>query len=215
MPVLLQTVVLGPLEIVGLAAIVGACLAGIALAWATVWALAGADGRAVPLPGFTLALMEFFGPLSRAIFRNADRLDRACIALHNQLSYPAYCAVPLERRVVILPQCLRNADCPARVSSAEGILCKECGKCVVCRIREIDRRIAVFISPGGTFSRRLLKSQGPGAVLGVACANDLAQGLRAAARARIPAQGVALSRTGCVATEVDFEPLKKLLLAVS
>ena len=218
MPILLHIILSAPgfLEVVGLVVLIGAGAGLLALVWAVIWALVGAGGGTVPLPGFTLALMEFLRPVIRAIFRvafkDAGRLDRTCIALHNQLEFAAYCAVPVERRTVILPQCLRDADCPARVSSEEGIKCEECGKCVICKIRAIDRRIPVFISPGGTFSKRLLVSQRPRAILGVACPNDLVQGLRAAARMRVPAQGVALTRTGCVSTEVDFEIVRERLL---
>ncbi|RKY24190.1 MAG: hypothetical protein DRP79_08115 [Planctomycetota bacterium] len=221
MPIPVQTTFPDPgfLGIFGLIVLIGVGLLLPALIWAIVWGLVGSGGGAVPLPGVTLAVMEFFRPVIRrvfgALFRDPDRLDRTCIMLHNQLEFPAYAAVPVEKRVVILPQCLRHPDCPARISSTEGIMCKECGKCVICRIREIDRRIRVFISPGGTFAKRLLVSQQPAAVLGVACPNDLIQGLRATARLGIPAQGVALTKTGCVETEVDFELVKERLLACS
>jgi hypothetical protein len=184
----------GFLGIFGLIVLIGAGLLLLALIWAMVWGLAGSGGRAVPLPGVTLAVMEFFRPVIRRVFgvlfRDPARLDRTCIMLHNQLEFPAYAAVPVEKRVVILPQCLRHPDCPAR-------------------------QIRVFISPGGTFAKRLLVSQQPVAVLGVACPNDLIQGLRATARLGIPAQGVALTKTGCVETEVNFELVKERLLACS
>lgn len=204
---------IGFLGAVGLVVLIALALVFAAFAWAAAWAFTGAKGAAVPLPGFTLALMEFFRPLLLRFFaKDPDRLNRACITLYNRIRLAAYAAVPLERRIVMLPQCLRHIDCPAPISATEGILCEDCGKCIVCKIRAIDSRIAVFISPGGTLARRILESHKPGAVLGVACPNDLAEGLRASKRMRIPAQGVPLGKTGCVSTEVDFETVKERLL---
>jgi len=205
---------IGFLGTVGLVALIALGIVVAAFAWAVVWAFAGAKGAVVPLPAPTLALMEFFRPLMLRIFaRDPDAFNRVCITLYNRIRLSAYSAVPLEKRIVLLPQCLRHVDCPAPISSAEGIMCKECGKCIVCKIRKIDSRIAVFISPGGTLAKRILESHRPGAVLGVACPNDLVEGLRATAKARIPSQGVPLGKTGCVATEVDFEVVKERLLA--
>jgi hypothetical protein len=205
---------LGFLEVLGLVVIIGVALAVCALAWAAAWVFAGAKGASAPLPRLTLALMEFFRPLMLRVFAgNPDAFNRVCVELYNRLRLSAYSAVPLERRIVMLPQCLRHIDCPAPISATEGIQCKDCGKCIVCKIRKIDPRIAVFISPGGTLAKRILESHRPGAVLGVACPNDLVEGLRNSLRAGIPAQGVPLGKTGCVNTEVDFNAVQERLLA--
>jgi hypothetical protein len=205
---------IGFLAAVGLVVLIALGAVVAAFAWAVAWAFAGARGAAVPAPRPTLALMELFRPLMLKIFaRDADAFNRVCVALYNRIRLAAYSAVPLEKRIVILPQCLRHIDCPAPISSTEGIMCKECGKCIVCKIRKIDSRIAVFISPGGTLAKRILESHRPGAVLGVACPNDLVEGLRTTTKAGIPSQGVPLGKTGCVATEVDFEVVKERLMA--
>lgn len=205
---------IGFLETVGLVVLIALGIVVAAFAWSVAWAFAGSKGAVVPLPGPTLAFMEFFRPLMLGIFaRDPDRFNRVCVTLYNRIRLAAYSAVPLEKRIVLLPQCLRHTDCPAPISSTEGIMCKECGKCIVCKIRGIDRRIAVFISPGGTLAKRILESHRPGAVLGVACPTELVEGLRATTTARIPSQGVPLGKTGCVATEVDFEVVKEHLLA--
>ncbi|HEC95641.1 MAG TPA: DUF116 domain-containing protein, partial [Euryarchaeota archaeon] len=73
----------------------------------------------------------------------------------------------------------------------------------------------VFIVPGGTFVKRILKGIKPKAVLGVACFNDLFEGIRICEKAKIPVQGVLLKTTGCVETIVDWDEVwEKVLLGV-
>ncbi len=170
----------------------------------------------VLFPGATLTLLEiFFVPLRRvmrAISGDEHAAEKLGVRIYNQTRASRYASVPLERRMVFLPQCLRDNECPARLSSEEGFACKECGKCIICEIRRVAPEVRVFVSPGGSFSRRLLMRHRPKAVLGVACPPDLFEGLQAAARAGIPAQGVSLSRTGCVNTDVSFDDVREKLL---
>jgi hypothetical protein len=58
------------------------------------------------------------------------------------------------------------------------------------------------VVPGGSLVYKLIKELKPKAVLGVACLKELIMALE---EVRIPAQGVILSRDGCVNTDVHLE----------
>jgi len=114
--------------------------------------------------------------------------------------------------MVIMPQCLRDLECPAQLDPNLGLACKRCGRCVVDKIRGLNGTNKIYISPGGTFSVRILETEQPRAVLGVACPRDLFEGMAVCHTLRIPVQGVTLLRYGCVATDVDLGEVTKTLL---
>jgi hypothetical protein len=170
-------------------------------------------------PNLALFLMDlFYEPLTRLLsfFRiDPTIIDRVLVEIRNALNYPAFCSTRLEDRVLLLPQCLRDVKCPARLSSIDGIHCVECGRCVISKISAICKQLGVkmYIAPGGTFAKRILMHSKPKAVVGVACYSNLYEGMLNASLANIPAQGVPLAITGCVNTAVDYaEIINKLVM---
>jgi hypothetical protein len=122
-----------------------------------------------------------------------------------------YAAIPTSERMVIMPQCLRDLECPAHLDPKVGLACKRCGRCVIDRVRRLEGTDRIYISPGGTFSVRILESEQPRAVLGVACPRDLFEGMAVCHSLGIPVRGVSLLRYGCVATDVDFDEVREAL----
>jgi hypothetical protein len=136
-------------------------------------------------------------------------IDRVSVEIGNALNYPDFVATKIEERVLLMPQCIRSTDCPAKLSPLDGINCMECGKCVIGELSVICKElgIRIYISPGGTFSKRILMYSRPKAVIGVACFPNLHEGRLNAKLAGVPAQGVPLTTAGCVNTSVDIEEI--------
>lgn len=168
------------------------------------------------LPGLTFFLLEKLRSIFKTLFSlfSRDRfiVERMAIKVLNHAYLKRYSRVAPSERVVIMPQCLRDLECPACLDPKEGLACKRCGRCVVEKVRQLNGTTKIFVSPGGTFSVRILESNRPPAVLGVACPRDLFEGMAVCRSLGIPVQGVPLLKIGCVATEVDFEELSKALL---
>lgn len=168
-------------------------------------------------PRFTFFLVEKLRSPLKFLFslvcRDSYAVEEIGIKVCNRFNLKKYESVKLAERMVILPQCLRDINCKARLDPTSGFNCERCGKCIAERIREIDGSVRIFISPGGTFSKRLVESHRPGAVLGVACPRDLFEGMSICTGLRIPVQGILLLRDGCVATAVDAERVFQTLLA--
>jgi hypothetical protein len=80
--------------------------------------------------------------------------------------------------MVFMPQCLRNKNCPARLTS-EGIKCVECGQCVISTVKKKAEGLGYkfFIVPGGSFIRRIAREHRPKAIVGVACRPEVKEGL--------------------------------------
>ncbi|PXF50301.1 MAG: hypothetical protein C4B55_06535 [Candidatus Methanophagaceae archaeon] len=168
-------------------------------------------------PRFTLSVLNLFYQPAKLLFGyfrvNPVLVDELGIALMNSVYRDAYGKTPLERRLLFLPQCLRSLECPAKTSSQEGIICRECGKCGISEIKRLcdEHGVGLCIAPGGEFVKRAVRDKKPQAAVGVACQHDLYETMKYVTSQGVPMLGVLLSKTGCVLTEVDWEEVKRVL----
>jgi hypothetical protein len=138
---------------------------------------------------------------------NDMMIDVVGTEIRNILFKNTFSQVPYDQRIIVIPQCLRSMDCPAKFNSVEGAKCVECGKC---KIREISKKakelgyIGTYIAPGGGFVKRIIKKTKPGAMIGIGCPYEVNLGLLEVSSKGIPCQGVTLLNNGCVTTDVDL-----------
>ena len=132
--------------------------------------------------------------------------------LINILYRKKFAAIPFKQRALFLPQCLRNQKCPA-TTDAEGLKCKSCGLCEIKEIKKEAEKLGylMFIAPGGTMVKRMIKKYKPKGIIGVGCENEIQMGAEMAVRAGVIPQTVPLARSGCVETLVDWEAVRKVM----
>ncbi|MCK4476323.1 MAG: DUF116 domain-containing protein [Methanophagales archaeon] len=168
-------------------------------------------------PRFTLFVLNLFYQPSKLFLGyfhiNPVIVDEIGIALMNSVYKDAYGKTPMDKRLLFLPQCLRNLECPAKTSPQEGIMCEECGRCGIAEIKRMcdERGINICINPGGEFVKRAIRDKKPMAAIGIACQHDLYEGMRYVTSKGIPAVGVVLSKSGCVMTKVNWEEVRENL----
>ena len=162
--------------------------------------------------GFVLLILDsFYVPAKHIIsfFGGNDRLvELVAIEIRNILMKDDFNSVKYEDKVILLPQCLRSLECPAKMSSFDGIKCAECGKCKVVEIKKKAEELGykkTFIITGGSFIKRIIQKHKPKAVLGVACPYEAYWGMLELERKGIPSQSVLLLKEGCVETDVDLD----------
>lgn len=128
-----------------------------------------------------------------------------------------FAATPFADRIVLVPHCMRNtAVCTAREVGAYYV-CAECGGCAISAISKKARELGykgVFILKGGRGIEKLIAEHRPGAILGVACYFEGAQGFEQAGTTGAAIQFVALSKDGCVNTAVDVDIVLQKMSAV-
>jgi hypothetical protein len=162
-------------------------------------------------------LVFFEGPL-RALLRlmklDDSKMDRISIYLRNKAMCPTFKKIPFMDRAVFIPQCVRSIDCPARLSP-EGIKCKECGKCEIPKAKKLAESLGYkfFVVPGSSFIIRMIKQYDPKGIIGVGCLCEIKEGLDLMHKYKIPAMGVILNRSGCVATTLNWDKLYKVMNA--
>jgi len=133
-------------------------------------------------------------------------IDDVGVRLRNYINNRKFSRVPYEERFIFMPQCVRSTECPAKLTP-EGIKCIDCGRCRVGEAKKYAEGLGyrLFIVPGSSFIKRMIKKYQPQAIVGVGCHMEIKEGLDLCHRYGIPARGVPLLKAGCVATELDWE----------
>ena len=195
-------------------------LAAIGFMIASVFFMLALFRRNFLLPNLAAMLITAFeSPLKVAVQLfggSPDKVTEIIIEARNLIFYRNFVRTPYNERAIIVPQCIRNVKCPAKLDAYKGIECLDCG---LCRIKEIRKKAkelgykVVSVSPGGTFSKRIIRMHKPRAVIGVACGFELQEGYDACIKYGIIGQGIPLLRGGCINSLLDYERLFELMEA--
>lgn len=143
----------------------------------------------------------------------ADAPSVAAVLLNNAVWLPRVRAVPPARRLLLLPQCLRDArTCPAEHDAA-GLVCEQCGRCEIgALVAEAESLgYVTLVAEGATLVRQLLAVGRVDAVVGVGCLDSLEKLFPDMVSHAVPGLAVPLRRAGCVCTDVDAEWVRTLL----
>lgn len=114
-------------------------------------------------------------------------------------------AIPPERRLFLLPHCLKHAEgCPADYDQF-GLDCKTCGACSIADYRTQAEELGyrVLVAEGSPIVMKILVSGYVDAVVGVACLNVLEKAFDKILLAGIPCMAVPLHSSDCRNTSVD------------
>ncbi|MDD5616813.1 MAG: DUF116 domain-containing protein [Candidatus Methanoperedens sp.] len=161
-------------------------------------------------PNFMLFSITVLETIVKAIFRlvgvDDSIVDDVGIALKNKISIRKFRETPVNKRLIFLPQCLRAVDCPSKLSP-DGMKCINCGHCEVGHAIKSAESIGykVFIVPGSSFIKRLVRKHKPNAILGVGCITEIKAGLEMCEKLNLFGVGLVLDRAGCVSTTLNWD----------
>ncbi|MEM8912324.1 MAG: DUF116 domain-containing protein, partial [Planctomycetota bacterium] len=113
--------------------------------------------------------------------------------------------VPPERRLFLLPHCLKHAEgCPADYDQF-GMNCKECGACSIADFRGAAEKMGyrVLVAEGSPVVMKIIVGGYVDAVVGVACLNVLEKAIDKVLLAGSPCMAVPLLSSDCRNTKVD------------
>ncbi|ODS36863.1 hypothetical protein BEH94_02095 [Candidatus Altiarchaeales archaeon WOR_SM1_SCG] len=165
-------------------------------------------------PKFILFVLDSFHAMSKKAVSllggNEFMIEIVGIEIRNKLSKNKFAKTPYSERIIILPQCLRKLECPAKMSSVDGLKCIGCGQCKVAKIAKKAKELGykdTIVVPGGGFIKRIIKKYKPEAILGVACPHEVHGGMAQLAKTGVVLQGIILKYGGCVETKVDLREL--------
>ncbi|HYE85076.1 MAG TPA: polyprenyl synthetase family protein [Vicinamibacterales bacterium] len=133
--------------------------------------------------------------------------DYVGILINNEVWLDQLATVPFERRLLLLPKCLRVEDkCPAPFDEF-GLLCKQCGLCTIQDLQEEAERLgyAVLVAEGSALVMALIQSGKIDAIVGVSCLSVLERAFPHMEAAAIPGVAIPLLQDDCKDTSVDID----------
>ncbi|MDO9324103.1 MAG: DUF116 domain-containing protein [Methanoregula sp.] len=186
--------------------LLGAIVAAFILALISLYSIK--KGR-LYFPQLIKAGLVFFEGLMKAFFRLLGLEDREMLAflikIHNTMNTTGFSRIPVAERAIFMPQCLRSSSCPAHLTP-EGLKCRACGQCSVGEARGILEKMGyrIFIVPGSSFIKRMVKKYRPRAIIGVGCLSEVKEGIDMADKMGLLVMGVVTLKEGCVETIVNW-----------
>lgn len=129
------------------------------------------------------------------------------VLLNNEMWREQLAGVPFERRLLLLPKCLRvEAKCPAPFDEF-GLLCKQCGLCSIQDLTVEAEKLgyAVLVAEGSAIVMSLIQTGKIEAIVGVSCLSVLERAFPYMEAAAIPGVAVPLLQDDCIDTNVDLD----------
>ena len=131
----------------------------------------------------------------------------AALLINNEMWREALAAVPYERRLLLLPKCMRVEEhCPAPFDEL-GLLCKKCGMCSIEDLQEEAERMgyAVLVAEGSPIVMAIIEAGQIEAIVGVSCLHVLEKVYGYMEAAAIPGIAIPLLQDDCLDTNVDLD----------
>jgi len=137
---------------------------------------------------------------------NAKYRDFVAVLVNNEVWRDTVAGMPFERRLLLLPKCLRNQACPASFDEL-GLMCEHCGRCVISELKSQAERLgyAVLIAEGSPVVMSLIETGKIEIVIGVSCLSLLQRVYPYMEAGAIPGIAIPLLQDGCANTSVDVD----------
>jgi len=133
--------------------------------------------------------------------------DYVAVLLNSEVWREQLATVPFERRLLLLPKCLRVEDkCPAPFDEF-GLLCKQCGLCSIQDLQVEAERLgyAVLVAEGSAIVMSIIQTGKIDAIVGVSCLSVLEKAFPYMESAAIPGVAIPLLQDDCVDTNIDLD----------
>ena len=134
-------------------------------------------------------------------------VDYIGVLINNELWKEQLASVPYDRRLLLMPKCLRIEEkCPAPFDEF-GLLCKQCGLCTIQDLQAEAERLgyAVLVAEGSAIVMAIIETGKIDAIVGVSCLSVLEKAFPFMEAAAIPGVAIPLLQDDCVNTTVDLD----------
>ena len=140
-------------------------------------------------------------------------VDFVTVLVNNEVWREQLAGIPFNRRLLLLPKCLRHADRCAGEIDDVGLLCAGCGRCNIADLQAQAQRLGyvVLVAEGSPVVMSLLETNQVEAVVGVSCLSVLREVFPYMHAGAVPGMAVPLLNDGCRNTTIDLDWVLELL----
>ena len=139
------------------------------------------------------------------------------VMLNNEVWRETLATVPYDRRLLLLPQCLRHLpDCKAKIDEY-GLVCAGCGACVLPELQAEAEKLgySVLVAEGTAVVTSLVASGKIQAIVGASCLSVLEKIFPYMEAGAMPGLAIPLLCDGCEETGVDLDWLWEAIYLTS
>lgn len=132
-------------------------------------------------------------------------LGFAMVLVGNFFWKQQFISIPFERRMLLLPHCLKHAEgCPADYDEF-GLDCEKCGACSIAdyKVRAEQLGYKVLVAEGSPIVLKIIVSGHIDGILGVSCLNVLEKAIDKVLIAGVPSYAIPLHSGDCKNTSLD------------
>jgi geranylgeranyl pyrophosphate synthase len=138
---------------------------------------------------------------------NSKHLKFLVVLLNNEIWRQTVAGIPYNKRLLLLPKCLRAQDeCPAGFDEI-GLVCEHCDRCIINELQAQAEQLgyAVLIAEGSPVVMSLIETGRIEAVIGVSCLDVLEKTFPYMEAGAVPGMAIPLLYDGCADTNVDVD----------
>jgi len=158
------------------------------------------------MPPVSLAVLEqlAFDALA-SMNGEPEELAFTILMCSNELWRPYFEATPYNRRLLLLPQCLKSSRSCRAITDELGLICAGCNSCSLNSFIEEAETLgySTLVAEGTTSAIGLVEEGAVDAILGVSCLATLQKSFKQVASSAIPSLAIPLLNDGCKDTTVD------------
>ncbi|MFW5845963.1 MAG: polyprenyl synthetase family protein [Planctomycetota bacterium] len=133
--------------------------------------------------------------------------DWGCVLLNNALWREQGAAVPFDKRLLLLPKCLRDTSrCTASMDQL-GLICGGCGGCSLMGLqaRAEELGYAVLVAEGSAVAMEIIRNRAIEAIVGVSCLSVLERAFAHMRLAGMPGLAIPLLTDTCRDSKADLD----------
>ncbi len=140
---------------------------------------------------------------------NEKYLDYTGVLVNNKVWRRTVAGIPFEKRLLLLPKCLRSEEQCRGEFDEFGLVCGHCGGCIIDEFKSQAERLgyAVLIAEGSPVVMSLIETGKVEAVVGVSCLSVLEGVFPYMEAGAVPGIAIPLLQDGCANTSVDVDRL--------
>ena len=170
---------------------------------------AAAEAMAAPLATGQPFTKDELEQMARALLDELGQPEKflgfTMVLLGNYYWKRQLLAVPFERRMLLLPHCLKHAEgCPADYDEF-GLDCEKCGACSIAdyKVRAEELGYKVLVAEGSPIVLKIIVEGYVDGIVGVACLNVLEKAIDKVLLAGVPSFAIPLHSGDCKNTSLD------------
>jgi geranylgeranyl pyrophosphate synthase len=140
-------------------------------------------------------------------------LGFAMVMLGNGFWKEQFISIPFDKRIFLLPHCLKHVEACSAHYDELGLHCEDCGACAIGDFKVKAEKLGykIMVAEGTPIVLKVIVSGYIDGILGVACLNVLDKAFEKVVQSGVPAYAIPLHSSNCKSTTVDNDWVLEVL----